>query len=47
MLGKDGPVIACGRQSLELLQLQAAGGRRLAAAVLVRQLGLRPGMRLG
>jgi len=47
MLGKDGPVIACGRQSLELLQLQAAGGKRLAAAVLARQLGLHPGMRLG
>lgn len=47
VLGKDGPVIACGRQSLEMLQLQVAGGKRLAAAVLARQLGLRPGMRLG
>lgn len=46
-IGTGGPLIACGRQSLELLQGQAAGGHRVAGSVLARQLGLAPGCRLG
>jgi len=43
----EGPVIACGRQSLRLLQVQVAGGRRVAASALARQRGLVPGALLG
>lgn len=44
---KDGLVVACGRGSLRLLEVQRAGGRKLAAAEFVRGLELRAGEVLG
>ncbi|OGA26662.1 MAG: methionyl-tRNA formyltransferase [Betaproteobacteria bacterium RIFCSPLOWO2_02_FULL_65_24] len=46
-VAKQGPVVACGKGSLRLLEVQRAGGRRVPAAQFLRGLGFQAGERLG
>ncbi len=43
----DGIVVGCGRDALEVIELQRAGGRRLTAAEFLRGHAVAPGSRLG
>ncbi|WP_092947971.1 methionyl-tRNA formyltransferase [Roseateles sp. YR242] len=43
----DGPVVACGRGTVRLVELQRAGGKRLPASAFLQARPLQPGERLG
>ena len=45
--GADGIVIGCGEGALRVIELQKAGGNRLAAADFLRGCPIEPGERLG
>jgi methionyl-tRNA formyltransferase len=45
--GRDGIVVACGAHSLQLLELQRAGGKRLTAEALLRGYPIARGTRFG
>ncbi len=45
-IGREGPLVACGRGALRLLEIQIPGKRRMAAAEAARGLGWAPGSML-